>query len=54
MIKSFITAMQQRLEKRRRYLRLIAEIEALNAHDLQDLRADPLQMRQDAWHSIYG
>jgi hypothetical protein len=54
MIKSVLSALQQRLEKRRRYLRLIAEIEALNARDLQELRADPMQMRQDAWHSIYG
>lgn len=54
MMKSIVTAWQQRLEKRRRYLRLIAEIEALNARDLQELRADPIQMRQDAWRSIYG
>ena len=54
MIKSMISAVQQRLEKRRRYLRLIAEIEALNARDLQELRADPIEMRRDAWRSIYG
>lgn len=54
MIKTFITTFQARLEKRRRYLRLIAEIEALNARELQELRADPIQMRHDAWRSIYG
>jgi hypothetical protein len=54
MMKSIFSAWQHRLEKRRRYLRLIAEIESLNARDLQELRADPLQMRQDAWRSIYG
>ena len=54
MIKSMISALQHRLEQRRRYLRLIAEIESLNARDLQELRADPIQMRRDAWHSIYG
>ena len=54
MIKSIVSAWQERIEKRRRYLRLIAEIETLNSRDLQELRADPLQMRQDAWHSVYG
>ena len=54
MIKSIMSALQQRLEKRRRYLRLIAEIESLNARDLQELRADPTQMRHEAWQSIYG
>lgn len=54
MIKTFIANVQARLEKRRRYLRLIAEIETLNARDFQELHADPIQMRQDAWHSIYG
>ena len=54
MIKTFISAFQARLEKRRRYSRLIAEIESLNARELQELRADPVQMRHDAWQSIYG
>jgi hypothetical protein len=54
MIKTFFAALQARLEKRRRYLRLIAEIEALNARDLQELRADPTDMRRAAWQSIYG
>lgn len=54
MIKTFISAFQARLEKRRRYLRLIAEIESLNARELQELRADPVQMRHEAYQSIYG
>ena len=54
MIKTFVTALQARLEKRRRYLRLVAEIESLNARELQELRADPMQMRHDAWQSVYG
>lgn len=54
MIKTFIATFQARLAKRRRYLRLIAEIESLNARELQELRADPVQMRQDAWQSVYG
>ncbi|MCW6509015.1 hypothetical protein [Lichenifustis flavocetrariae] len=54
MIKTLISTFQARLVKRREYLRLIAEIESLNARDLQELRADPAQMRQDAWHSVYG
>ncbi|MDX7951907.1 hypothetical protein P7D22_12075 [Lichenihabitans sp. Uapishka_5] len=54
MIKNIVSTVQARLEKRRRYLRLIAEIESLNAREIQELRADPSQMRQDAWMSIYG
>jgi hypothetical protein len=54
MIRTLIATFQARLEKRRRYMRLIAEIEALNARDLQELRADPTEMRRQAWHSIYG
>ena len=54
MIKSFLSTIQQRLEKRRRYLRLVAEIESLNARELQELRADPSQMRAEAWQSVYG
>ncbi len=54
MIKTLLSAFQARLEKRRRYLSLIAEIESLNARDLRELRADPTEMRQEAWQSIYG
>ena len=54
MIKNLLATWRERLEKRRRYRRVIAEIETLNARDLQELRADPTQMRQDAWKSIYG
>lgn len=54
MIKEMIAAWNARLANRREYRRLIAEIETLNARDLQDLRADPNEMRREAWISIYG
>ena len=54
MIKTYIEALQQRFAKRREYQRLIAEIETLNDRDLQDLRADPAEMRRHAWVSVYG
>lgn len=54
MIKSFINGIRERLAQRRHYNRLIAEIETLNARDLQELRADPIEMRRQAWISVYG
>ena len=54
MIKNLIAAWNQRLANRRTYNRLIAEIEQLNTRDLQELRADPLEMRRQAWISVYG
>lgn len=54
MIKNITTAIRQRLAQRRHYARLIAEIEQLNARDLQELRADPIEMRRHAWISVYG
>ena len=54
MIKTFITALRERLAKDREYRRLVAEIESLNARDLQELRADPIEMRRQAWNDVYG
>ena len=54
MIKNIIAAWTVWLENRRTYGRLIAEIESLNARDLQELRADPMEMRREAWISVYG
>ncbi len=51
---NLINLFKERLAQRRHYARLIAEIESLNARDLQELRADPLEMRRQAWISVYG
>jgi hypothetical protein len=53
-IKTLIASLMERWAKRREYQRLIAEIESLNSRDLQELRADPLEMRRQAWLSVYG
>lgn len=54
MIERFFAAWKLKLANRRSYRRLIAEIETLNARDLQELRADPGEMRREAWISVYG
>lgn len=54
MIKNLIAAWNERTAKSRQYRRLIAEIETLNVRDLQELRADPTEMRREAWVSVYG
>ncbi len=54
MFYNLIAAFKERLAQRRHYARLIAEIESLNARDLQELRADPIEMRRQAWISVYG
>ena len=51
---NLINLFKERLAQRRQYARLIAEIESLNARDLQELRADPIEMRRQAWISVYG
>ena len=53
-MKKLIAVFKERLAQRRQYGRLIAEIESLNARDLQELRADPIEMRRQAWISVYG
>lgn len=54
MIKTLLSTLKTRAAKRRQYMRLIAEIESLNTRDLQELRADPSEMRYEAWTSVYG
>lgn len=53
-MKNLFTALKRRIENDRQYRRLIEEIESLNARDLQELRADPIEMRRQAWISVYG
>ncbi len=54
MIKSLIATMQKQIADRRRYLAAVAEIDALSALDLADMRADPLEMRRLAYLEVYG
>ncbi len=54
MIKSLIAAVQKQLADRRRYMRLVAEIDSLTPTDLADLRADPIEMRRAAYIDVYG
>ena len=54
MITTLITVLRERLEKRRRYHAVLAEIASLDHRDLRDLRADPSEMKWIAYQSIYG
>lgn len=54
MIKSLIATVQKQIADRRRYMRAVAEIDALSSRDLSDLRADPTEMRRQAYAEIYG
>lgn len=45
---------RQRLDKRRRYHRLVDEIESMSVRDLTDLRADRGDMLRAAYRQIYG
>ena len=54
MIKSLIASVQKQIADRRRYMRAVAEIDALSSRDLSDLRADATDMRRQAYAEIYG
>lgn len=45
---------QRRVEKRRRYNRLAAEIQALSPREILDLNVDQTQMLRDLRRAIYG
>ncbi|HEV7255130.1 MAG TPA: hypothetical protein VGN97_18745 [Mesorhizobium sp.] len=49
-----VARVQERLEKRRRYNRLVNEILGMSARDLIDIRGDRGQMLRDAYREIYG
>lgn len=51
---NIVARTQDRLAKRARYRRLVAEIENLSSRDLVDLRADRGEMLYQAYRSIYG
>ncbi|MEO9336237.1 hypothetical protein ABFT80_02205 [Mesorhizobium sp. SB112] len=45
---------QDRLSKRLRYRRLVAEIEGMSTRDLSDIRADRSEMLHQAYQDVYG
>lgn len=49
-----IEGAQHRIEKRRRYNRLVNEIMSMTPRDMADIRADRGQMLRDAYSEIYG
>lgn len=51
---NIVSRAQDRLAKRARYRRLVAEIESLSNRDLVDLRADRSEMLYQAYRSVYG
>ncbi|MEW9805973.1 hypothetical protein [Mesorhizobium marinum] len=54
MIRNLITYAQHRIEKRREYNRLAAEIASLSQRDLADLRADRGEMLRHVYNKVYG
>ena len=53
-VSSMIQGAQNRLDKRRRYNRLVNEILGMSERDVADIRADRGQMLSDAYREIYG
>jgi hypothetical protein len=49
-----IVSAQRRLEKRRRFNRLAAEIQGLSPRELSDMHADRHQMMRELRSEIYG
>jgi hypothetical protein len=54
MISQLISAARANLDKRRRYNRLVAEINAFSSRDLADMRADRTEMLHQVRKQIYG
>jgi uncharacterized protein YjiS (DUF1127 family) len=50
----FLSRAQDRLAKRGRYRRLLAEIEALSDRDIADMGGNRSEMRHDVYRSVYG
>jgi|tagenome__1003787_1003787.scaffolds.fasta_scaffold19484062_1 hypothetical protein len=51
---TLIANLHDRLERRRRFRALVAEIESLSSRDLADIRGDRTDMLRDAHRQIYG
>lgn len=49
-----LNSLQNRIEKRRKYKRLVAEINELSGRDLADIRADRSELLFSAYKQVYG
>ena len=49
-----ISRAHERREKRRRYQKLVGEIESMSARDLADIRGDRVEMLRAAHRQVYG
>ncbi|MGB3832322.1 MAG: hypothetical protein WA975_10715 [Mesorhizobium sp.] len=54
MFDNLVSRARDRLEKRRRYNRLVAEIENMSERDLADIRASRSEMLYQVRKQIYG
>ena len=53
-ISSLVSRARDRLAKRNRYKRLVAEIESLSTRDLADISGNRAEMLRHAYMEIYG
>lgn len=53
-ISSLIQQAHARIDKQRRYYRMVAEIQALSQRDLSDMRADRSEMLYWARKDVFG
>ena len=51
---NLVTKARGRLDRRRRYNRLVSEIQSLSSRDLADMRGDRTEMLRHAYRQIYG
>jgi hypothetical protein len=54
MFSTIVTHARNRLEKRRRDNRLVAEIEALSDRDLADINGNRSEMLRHVYREVYG
>lgn len=54
MFTNLVTRARDRIEKRRRYVRMIEEIQNLSHRDLADIRGNRDEMLRNAYLEVYG
>ncbi len=54
MFGTFITQARNRLEKRQRYNRMVAEIQSMSPRDLADINGNRSEMLFHAYREVYG
>ena len=50
----FINSARDRIERRRRYIRMVEEIQNLSNRDLADIRGNRADMLRHAYLEVYG